>query len=80
MKKKTKRTKQEIEMNEAKREMLRGAFAAVSGGCSLQDGWPCGTCLLAALEELGLKEDGEHNEPVDRTNEFWRGILQIRGG
>lgn len=46
--------------------------------CTVQDGWPCATCTFSVLKQLGLKEDGEHNNPIDRFNEVWRGILQIR--
>ena len=47
--------------------------------CSIQTGnFPCGTCTMDLLKKLGVKEDGDHNKPVDRLNEVWRGILQIR--
>lgn len=50
--------------------------------CTLQEGWPCGTCACALLADLGLEascdEYTKHNEPVDRVNEVWRAILQIR--
>lgn len=49
-------------------------------GCSIQhNGWPCGTCFCDLIARLGVKETGIHNKPVDRVNEFWRAILQIRG-
>jgi hypothetical protein len=47
--------------------------------CQLQDGWPCGTCLIHFLQKIGVKEDKNHNKPIDRLNEVWRAILQIRG-
>jgi hypothetical protein len=48
-------------------------------GCDIQHtGWPCGTCCLNLLAELGVVEDKQHNKPIDRSNEVWRGILQIR--
>ena len=47
--------------------------------CSIQDGWPCGTCAIHFLKQLGVKESHQHNKPVDRLNEAWRAILQIRG-
>lgn len=49
-------------------------------GCSIQyNGWPCGTCCCDFLAQLGVKEQGTHNKPIDRVNEVWRAILQIRG-
>lgn len=47
--------------------------------CELQDGWPCGTCTCNFLAKLGVKEDKKHNRPMNRINEIWRGILQMRG-
>ena len=48
--------------------------------CAIQsNGWPCGTCTIALLNRLGIKEDGIRNKPVDRINEVWRAILQVRG-
>ena len=53
-----------------------------TGGCTLQDGYPCGTCTIDLLHRLGLdpKESAyhEHNKDHDRINEVWRAILQIR--
>lgn len=50
--------------------------------CDIQDGYPCGTCFIELLNQLGLdsskKEYNEHNKPSDRANEVWRAILQIR--
>ncbi len=47
--------------------------------CDIQsNGWACGTCTTNLLDELGVSEDKNHNTPVDRVNEVWRGILQIR--
>jgi hypothetical protein len=44
--------------------------------------WPCGTCVMAFLSELGLTDEDEqyhvHNAAIDRLNEVWRAILQIR--
>jgi len=49
-------------------------------GCVVNNGgWSCGTCTCALLQDLGIKENGEHNKPVDRVNEVWRAILQLRG-
>lgn len=42
-------------------------------------GYPCGTCFCHLLGELGVRETGLHNDPVERTNEVWRALLQIRG-
>ena len=56
-------------------------------GCEIQNRkdkmtYPCGTCFCHLLQEIGLdaqkKEYKEHNKPVDRMNEVWRAILQIR--
>jgi len=50
-------------------------------GCAIQgpnSDWPCGTCICHFLHELGVKEDGDHNTPIDRVNEVWRAILQMR--
>jgi len=64
------------------RESLKKWAVKYTAGCNIQSGWPCGTCFLDLLKELGLdcesKEYDEHNEPVDRANEVWRAILQIR--
>lgn len=51
--------------------------------CDIQSvGFPCGTCTCNFLGLIGLnpKEEAytEHNSPVDRANEVWRAILQIR--
>ena len=55
--------------------------------CELQEAkdgkaYPCGTCVIALLNDIGLhprkKEYKEHNNPVDRMNEVWRAILQVR--
>jgi hypothetical protein len=56
--------------------------------CDIQDakgsegGWPCGTCVMNLLDSIGLdsskEEYQEHNEELDRHNEVWRAILQIR--
>lgn len=55
--------------------------------CELQKGkdgmtYPCGTCVISLLDAVGLKsrkkEYKEHNKEVDRSNEVWRAILQIR--
>lgn len=68
------------------REELR-QWAVKWTGCGIQEGrdgkpYPCGTCFCALLGCIGLnprkKEYHEHNKPVDRTNEVWRAILQIR--
>ncbi len=65
---------------------LRRALVIGTQGCELQEGadgdaWPCGTCtcaLLGSLMPTAAPEYSEHNEPVDRINEVWRAILQIR--
>jgi len=67
-------------------EDLRLALLKGTGGCAVQEGtdgksWPCGTCVCALLESImstTAPEYSEHNEPVDRVNEVWRAILQIR--
>jgi len=64
----------------AKEELRK--WAVKSTGCDIQNGWPCGTCFINLLEELGLNSENaqykEHNKPVNRANEVWRAILQIR--
>jgi hypothetical protein len=65
---------------------LRLALIKGTHGCDLQDGadgkgWPCGTCtcaLLGSVMSETAQEYAEHNDPVDRINEVWRAILQIR--
>jgi hypothetical protein len=65
---------------------LRVALILGTEGCMLQQGadgraWPCGTCvchLLANIMNQRAPEYAAHNEPVDRINEVWRPILQIR--
>ena len=67
-------------------EDLRLALINGTGGCCLQEGadgkeWPCGTCacsLLGSLMSPTAPEYSEHNDPIDRVNEVWRAILQIR--
>lgn len=86
MKKPKKPSKQEIKANAIKaREDLRKWLVKYSK-CDIQEGqggdWPCGTCVIGLLSDMGLsarkKEYKEHNDPVDRSNEVWRAILQIR--
>ena len=56
------------------------------GGCAIQEAkdgteWPCGTCVCAlfgSVLDVNSKEYDEHNEDVDRVNEIWRAILQMR--
>jgi hypothetical protein len=56
-------------------------------GCEIQESnngksYPCGTCTVDLLKRIGLnsrkKEYKDHNEEIDRINEVWRAILQIR--
>lgn len=72
--------KKKIDVKKAKEE-LRDWLVKYTF-CDVQNGWPCGTCVVYLLEQLGLKlssdEYYEHNKPVDRINEVWRAILQIR--
>lgn len=63
------------------RKELKALLVEHTGGCSIQDGWPCGTCTCALLSTLinpHAKEYKEHNKPVDRINEVWRYIIQAR--
>ena len=69
------------------REELRKWLVKWTGGCNIQTGidgksYPCGTCTTYLLGKIGLtsrkKIYKEHNKPVDRINEVWRAILQIR--
>lgn len=59
-------------------------------GCGVQSGydekgkyqdydWPCGTCTCNLIGRLGVHENAQHNKPIDKVNEMWRAILQIRG-
>jgi hypothetical protein len=60
---------------------LREWLVKWTGGCNVQNGFPCGTCACHLLGELmneESKEYKEHNKPVDRINEVWRAILQIK--
>lgn len=88
MKKSNKMSKKE---KISKIEKIREFLIELTNGCSIQGGlvkgkmenfgWPCGTCTTYALSELIDNKDPmthEHNEPIDRINEIWRGILQIR--
>jgi hypothetical protein len=67
-------------------EDLRLALIKGTFGCALQEGadgreWPCGTCICALLGRVmphAAPEYSQHNKPVDRVNEVWRAILQIR--
>jgi len=57
-------------------------FLVKHTGCSVQGGYPCGTCFMDLLNKLGLDEDAEeykqHNDDYARHNEVWRAVLQIR--
>lgn len=70
-----------IDYKKVKEELRKWAVKS-TGGCDIQDGWPCGTCFVYLLEKIGLNPESpeyeEHNKPVDRINEVWRAILQIR--
>jgi len=59
------------------REELR-QWAVKWTKCSIQEGWPCGTCLLYIFGQLGVSEDKKHNKPINRVNEVWRAMIQIR--
>lgn len=72
--------------NEKAREELR-QWLINNSDCECQEGihgwtYPCGTCLFALLKNIGLNPNNkmykEHNKEVDRLNEVWRAILQIR--
>jgi hypothetical protein len=74
------------------REEFRFWLVRAVGGCEIQGGyirgkkqncgWPCGTCLIHLFKKIGLnprkKEYQERNDEVDRLNEVWRAVLQIR--
>lgn len=74
-------TTRQKEMQQA-REKLRQWLVKYTNGCDVQSGWPCGTCAIDLLKDLGLDsnkpEYNEHNDEIDRCNEVWRAILQIR--
>ena len=70
----------------AKREAFR-KFVVGYTGCNVQEGengkaWPCGTCANALFGEMGLDSEkpeySRRNKPIDRSNEVWRAVLQIR--
>ena len=77
--------------NEGAREELRN-WLVKHTGCSVQSGvkgkkrwlvkYPCGTCFMALLNDIGLDKNKpaykEHNDDYERHNEIWRAILQIR--
>tara|TARA_Y100001951_G_C11151265_1_gene189350 strand:+ start:215 stop:469 length:255 start_codon:yes stop_codon:yes gene_type:complete len=76
-----------IDKNEI-REDFRKLFIKHSG-CDIQESrgednekeWPCGTCLnsiFGMLIDEEAEEYEKHNEPVDRINELWRFVLQMR--
>lgn len=80
-------TKKEItkrNVSEAREELRK--WLVDYTGCDIQEGegggWPCGTCACDLLGSIGLTPSNgqyaEHNKPVDRINEVWRAILQIR--
>jgi hypothetical protein len=68
------------------REDLRVLLIEHCGGCGIQEGgdgkmWPCGTCLCSVLGgvlDVNAPEYQQRNEPVDRINEIWRAVLQMR--
>lgn len=68
--------------DKAKEEFRR--FLIRNTGCTMQQDkngkpYPCGTCTIDLMKRMGMKESKQHNKPVDRLNEVWRGILQVRG-
>ena len=69
-------TERQLLMEEARDELRE--WIATYTMCEVQKGWACGTCLIGFLDELGVYEDKQHNKPIDRCNEVWRAILQIR--
>ena len=68
------------------RKTMRNWAVKISGGCTVQQGddgqtYPCGSCFCAGLGQLIDEKKAdykEHNEPVDRINEVWRFLLQLR--
>lgn len=67
-------------------ENIRTNLVEATSGCAIQQSacgekWPCGTCVCAVLGEMLARdaaEHSQHNDPVDRINEVWRAILQMR--
>lgn len=72
-----------VEFYDEAREELRKWAVKYTCRCTIQEGvngrpWPCGSCFCDLLGCIGIAETGEHNDPVDRTNEVWRAVLQCR--
>lgn len=76
---------EELRIQEAKKDFRK--WLVDYADCEIQEGkdemtYPCGTCTMALLDAIGLKSEEkeykEHNEDIDRCNEVWRAILQIR--
>lgn len=77
------RTDQELkDMSDKARRALRRFLVKHTDGCTVQDGWPCGTCAMDLFTRMGLDSTApaysEHNPGHERHNEVWRAILQIR--
>jgi len=74
-----------IEQRNEAREELR-LWLVKWTNCEIQTGksgaYPCGTCAIDLFKSIGLTSDdpayNEHNDEIDRLNEVWRAILQIR--
>jgi len=90
MKKKTTKKKPKINYSDARDELrevlVKYTHCEAQGGMvngeNKDFGWPCGTCFIDFLKRIGLKSKDkaykEHNDHVDRANEVWRAILQIK--
>lgn len=59
--------KADRQMYKEAREDLKDFLVAYTG-CTIQSGWPCGTCTIELLKQLG----------VNNPNEAWQAILQVR--
>lgn len=75
--------KKEINYKKAREELRQWT---IKYSCNIQTSksglWPCGTCFIHLLNQIGLRagkeEYNDKNEDHDRHNEVWRAILQIR--
>ena len=78
---------EKLAMGEKAREEFR-LFLVEQTGCIIQESehgkaYPCGTCVIFLLGIMGLDSHDpaysrREDDDIDRANEVWRAILQIR--